>query len=81
MRYLKTRSVIEFLSSMTHDNVREKIQETFPYLENKKYVNILYYNVIITVYLKRVLNFHDHRSYRGNFSGLCGIRTGVKNYI
>ena len=36
MRNLKTKSVIEFSSSMTQDNVRDKIQETFPYLENKR---------------------------------------------
>ena len=36
MRYPKTRSVIEFSSSATQDYVREKIQDTFPYLENKK---------------------------------------------
>ena len=36
MRNLKTKSVIEFSSNMTQDNVRDKIQETFPYLENKR---------------------------------------------
>ena len=39
MRNIKTKSVIEFSSCMTQDNVRDKIQETFPYLENKRYVN------------------------------------------
>ena len=36
MRSLKTRSTIEFTPSMTQDNVRDKIQHTFPYLENKR---------------------------------------------
>ena len=40
MRGLKDKKVIEFSSFMTEGNVRNKILETFPYLRNKRWVNL-----------------------------------------
>ena len=40
MRNLPDRSVIELSTRMTQDSVKDKILETFPYLEKERWVNL-----------------------------------------